>query len=265
MKTLASCLLAVFLAASTFAADSSAPLFNAVLSVGKDHRFVLASPAGKVSSFLRIGESFEGTTIKSYDAKTSVLTVERDGKALTLSLVADAAIGNAPLATAATLADASAVLTAMNFEDMLDKTMLAIRKQQSGQIDKMMGQMIPAGADPEMKEAVIGFQKKMIEEMMGGISGASLKEDVAKIYAEVFSKEELSSLGAFYQSPTGKVFADKQPALSEKMNGLISTKMMEKMPSVMGMMKDFQGEMQAKRAAARAAKAAADAAAAGKQ
>ena len=41
---------------------------------------------------------------------------------------------------------------------------------------------------------------------MSGVSGAAMKDDLAKVYAEVFTKEELQALGGFYQSPIGKVF-----------------------------------------------------------
>lgn len=231
-------------------AADALPLFNAVLTVGKEHRFVLVGANGKASSFLQIGESFEGYKIKAYDAKASTLEIEREGTTSKLALVADAATTNAPASTPATVADAAAVLTAMNFEQMLDKTMAGVRKQQGNAMGQMMDRMLPPGADPEMKEAIVALQKKMVEEMMGGVSGAELKNDMAKVYAEIFSKEELQELGAFYQSPLGKTLSDKQPELAEKMNALMMGRMMSAMPKVQQMMRDFGREMQAKKAAA---------------
>ncbi|HUR57370.1 MAG TPA: DUF2059 domain-containing protein [Opitutaceae bacterium] len=249
MKKILPLLLAFFAAAVLSAADS-VPLFNATLTVGKEHRFVLANATGKTSQFLRIGESFDGYSIKAYDAKSGVLDLERDGKITKVTLVADAAATNVPLATPATLADATAVLNAMNFEQMLDKTMAGVRKQQAAGMGQMMGKMMPPNADAETKEAIVAFQKKVMDEMMGGVTGENMKDDVAKIYSEVFTKEELRDLGAFYQSPVGKTFSDKQPDLAEKMNGLMMTRMMGAMPKVQQMMQDFGREMQAKKAAA---------------
>jgi hypothetical protein len=242
--------LLTLLSAVALRAADALPLFNAVLTTGKEHRFVLVGASGKASSFLQIGESFDGYKIKAYDAKAATLEIEREGKASKITLVADAATTNAPAATPATVADATAVLTAMNFEQMLDKTMAGVRKQQSAAMGQMMNRMLPPGADPEMKDSVIALQKKMVDEMMSGVSGADLKNDVAKIYADVFTKEDLQELGAFYQSPIGKTFSDKQPELAEKMNGLMMSRMMGSMPKVQQMMKDFAMEMQAKKAAA---------------
>lgn len=242
-------LLSLVSAVALHAADTL-PLFNAVLTTGKEHRFVLVGVSGKASAFLQIGESFDGYKIKAYDAKASTLEIEREGKTSKIALVADAATTNAPASTRATVADATAVLTAMNFEQMLDKTMAGVRKQQGAAMGQMMDRMLPPGADPEVKEAVVALQKKMVEEMMGGVSGAELKGDVAKLYADVFTKEELQELGAFYQSPIGKAFSDKQPELAEKMNALMMGRMMSAMPKVQQMMRDFSRDMQAKKAAA---------------
>jgi hypothetical protein len=253
MRKILPLLLAFFTATALSAADS-VPLFNATLTIGKEHRFVLANATGKTSGFLRIGESFEGHKIKAYDAKSGVLEVERDGKTVKLTIVGDAATVNAPSATRATLADANAVLQAMNFEQMLDKTLAGLGKQQGDAMGQMTNRMLPPGADEETKAAVVAFQKKIMEEMMGGMTGANLKDDVAKIYSEVFTKEELADMGAFYQSPIGKVFSDKQPELTEKMNGVMMTRMMANMPKVQQRMQEFGKEMQAKKKAAQAPK-----------
>lgn len=252
MKSLLLSLAAAALAATGFAAEA-APVFNAVLTTGKDHRFVLLSSAGKTSSFLRVGESFEGYVVKAYDAKADTLTVERDGQSVQLRLVADAAIGNAPAATPATLADATALLQAMNFDEMMDKTLAGIRKQQKAMVEQMMGRMAPPGASAEERASVVEFQKKVMDEMMSSLSGAEMRDDMAKVYSEVFTREELQSLAGFYASPIGKTFSDKQPELAEKMNAVMAPRMMAAMPKVQQMMREFGAEMRAKKAAAAAA------------
>jgi hypothetical protein len=250
MKKLLSLLLAAALTSAAFAADS-VPLFNATLSMGKEHRFVLVSAAGKSSSFLRLGEVFEGYALKAYDAKTGELTLTKDGKEMKVTLVSDAAITNANVAPGrATVADAKALLDSMNFEQMMDRTLDAVRKQQSAMVTQMTGRMLPPNADAETREAVANFQKKMMDTLMSGLNGAEMKEDMAKMYSEVFSKDELQALGSFYQSPIGKVFSDKQPELAEKMNAVMAPRMMAAMPKVQQMQQEFQQEMRARRAAA---------------
>lgn len=248
MKKLHALLCAAALATAAYAADS-VPLFNATLSVGKDHRFVLANAAGKASSFLKLGDTFEGYTLKAYDAKTGELTLEKDGKTVKVTLVADAAIANANVpAGKATVDDAKALLDKMNFEQMMDRTMAGVRKQQQAMMGQTTARMMPPNADPETREAVANFQKKVIDELMKGITGADMKDDMAKVYSEVFTKDELAALGQFYQSPIGQAFSDKQPELAEKMNAVMTPRIVSAMPKIQKMQQEFQQEMRARQA-----------------
>jgi uncharacterized protein len=223
------------------------PIFNATLTTGKEHRFVLLNAAGKASSFLSLGQAFEGYTLKGYDPKSGVLQLERDGKVSDVTIAADAAVKNAPAAaTRGTVEDATAVLTAMNFEQMMDRTMEGVKRQQRAAMEKMTGQMA-GNAD---RADVAEFQKKMMDEMMSGISGADMKADVAKLYSEIFSKDELQALASFYASPLGQSFSEKQPIVAEKMNEIMMPRIMAKMPKVQQMGKEFAAAQKAKREAA---------------
>jgi uncharacterized protein len=235
-------------AAVALRAAESLPLFNATLTTGKEHRFVLVSPAGKASSFLALGETFEGYKLKSYDPKTGVLELERDGKISRVTLVADAAVAHAAAtATRATIADATAVLNAMHFEKMIDRTLEGVKRQQQSMMEKMSGQMAGPGTN---REELVAFQKKMVDEMMSAISGAEMKAEVARVYSEVFSKEELQGLANFYASPVGEAFSDKQPLVAEKMQEHMMTRMMAMMPKVQQMGREFAAAQKAKRDAA---------------
>jgi hypothetical protein len=242
-------LLALAAALALRAADVL-PVFNATLTMGRESQFVLVDAGGKTSGFLKLGQSFAGYTLKAYDVKTGVLEVERDGQVSRLTLVADAAIKPGEVAPArATVADAEAVLTAMNFEKMMEKTMAGVRKQQGAMVDRMMGQMMPAGAD---RDAVVAFQKRMMNEMMSAMNFSEMKGEMAKVYSEVFTKDELVGLGAFYQSPTGQAMSEKQPEIAEKLNALMIPRMMAVMPKVQQMAKEFAEEQKAKKAGAAA-------------
>lgn len=241
-------LLALVSAVTLHAADTP-PLFNATLSVGKDHRFVLVSqPGGKSSSFLRLGENFDGWTLKSYDAKTGVLELERDGKVSSVKLVADAAVASAPAASLpATIEDAQAVLNKMHFEEMMERAMQGQRKMLANQFQRMAAQMAAQGVDPA---EVAAFQKKIADEIFGVLDPKALKDDVSKIYSEVFTKQELEQLSAFFSTPVGEMLANKQPDVQEKLGTVIQGKMMEVMPRVQKMGQEFSAQQKAKREAA---------------
>ncbi|PTX95636.1 DUF2059 domain-containing protein [Opitutus sp. ER46] len=252
MKTLLSLCLATLTAAAAWAAES-VPVFNATLTVGKQSRFMLVDVDGKSSSWLKLGDAFAGFTLKEFDAKTTTLSLEKDGKVTPVTIASGSvAEGESAAAkfTPATIAEATAVLDAMHFEDVLDKTMAGARKQQVAMIDRMMSQMGLSDVD---RADAVAMQKKIMDTMMAAVSGSELKADVAKAYSEIFSKEELQQLGNFYASPLGQAFSDKQPALAEKMNQIIMPRMMSAMPKVQAIAKEFAAEQMKKKAAAAAA------------
>lgn len=240
-------LLALASAVALHAADAL-PLFNATLTVGKEHRFVLVDANGKASSFLRLGEKFGGYTLKAYDAKEGALELERDGKVSRVTLVADAAVANAPsTGLPATLADANVVLNKMRFEEMMERVIAQQRKAMSANFEQMASRMTAQGAD---KQEVAAFQKKMMDEVMSVLEAPRLKEDMAKIYSEVFTKKELDDMAAFFSTPLGEVMAAKQPDVQEKLGAVIQGRMMEVMPRVQQMGREFGAQQKAKRDAA---------------
>lgn len=229
-------------------AADALPVFNATLSVGKNHRFVLIDAGGKTSSFLGLGESFAGYTLKAYDPKTGVLEIERDGRVSRLTIVADAAVINAPAAAMpATVADAEALLNKIKFEDMMERALGQQKKAIAAQFQQVSASMVAKGADKAEAEAL---QKKMTDEVLGVLDAKQMKADVAKIYSELFTKQELDQVAAFYSTPLGEMLAAKQPAVQEKLGAVISGRMGEVMPKVQKMAGDFAAEQKAKRDAA---------------
>lgn len=229
-------------------AADALPLFNATLTVGKEHRFVLVDGNGKTSSFLSLGDSFAGYSLKAYDPKSGTLELERDGKVSKVTLVADAAVTNAPAAsTPGTIADAEAVINKMKFEEMMERAMDRQKKAVASQFQRMSDQIVAQGGDPtEAKE----FQKKVTDEIFSVLDTAKLKADTTKIYSEVFSKEELNQISAFYSTPLGEMLAAKQPEVQDRLGAVIQSRMAEVMPRVQQMSREFAMAQKAKREAA---------------
>jgi hypothetical protein len=237
-----------FVAAVTLTAAEAPPLFNATLTVGKEHRFVLVDAHGKASSFLRLGEKFDGYTLKSYDARDGALELERDGKISRVTLVADAAVTGGPAAALpATIEDAKAVLNKVRFEEMMERVSAQQRKAIGASFEQAASRMTAQGAD---KEEVVALQKKMMEELMSAMDPKRLKEDAAKIYSEVFTKQELDEMAAFFSTPLGEAMAAKNPEVQEKLGAVIQARMMEIMPRVQQMGRDFAAQQKAKKEAA---------------
>ena len=242
-------LLLAFVTSVTLRAADSLPAFNALMTMGREHRFVLVSPAGEASAWLRLGATFDGYTLKAYDEKAGGLDLERDGKVTTLHLVADAATQSSGAAglpsTKATLADAEDVLRVMHFDEMIGKMMEQQKKALGPAMQRMLAQMkVPA----EDRDRFVAMQKKILDETMDTLSGPEMKADVARIYSDIFSKEELASLGSFYSTPAGQSMIAKQPQVQEKMMQAMMPRMMEIGPKLQQMAKNFAAEQAAKAA-----------------
>ena len=230
-------------------AADSVPQFNATLTVGKEHRFVLIDAGGKASSFLSIGESFAGYKLKAYDAKAGALDLERDGKISRVTLVADAAVGSAaPAALPATIADAQGVLNKMHFEEMMERAIQGQRKVLSTQFQRQTQQLTQQGADPT---EVAAFQKKITDEVFSALDPKTLKDDMSKIYADVFTKQEMDDMSAFYSTPLGQMLTTKQMDVQEKLGAVMQTRMAEMMPRVQKLGQEFSAQQKAKREAAK--------------
>lgn len=236
--------------ASLYAADTP-PLFNAIMTMGKEHRFVLMSGTGKASPWLREGAVYDGYTIKAYDEKSGGLDLERDGKVTRVSLMNDAATqsaGPAALpATPATLADAEGVLKVMHFDELMSKIVDQQKKAMAPMMAKMMDQMkVPA----EDRDRFLAMQKKVMDEAMDSVMGPEMKADVARIYSNVFTKEELDSMSSFYSTPGGQAMVSKQPQVQEQMMQAMMPRMMQLGPKMQELAKNYAMEKAAAKAAA---------------
>lgn len=255
MKTLTTLCLAALTAAAAYAADV-VPSFNATLTVGKENRFVLVGADGKSSSWLALGDSFQGYTIKDYDSKAEAVDLEKDGKVTRVGIAGDAVLAGTVAGAAdakaggasATVAEATALLDTIQFEKLMDRTLGSVRKAQADALK----QMLPKNASPEDRAAFEAFQTKVLDTMMSSLSGQELKNDVAKIYSDVFSKDELQGMSAFYASPLGQALLDKQPAIAQKTNEVLLPRIMATMPKIQQMQREFMTEMRAKKQAAQA-------------
>lgn len=113
---------------------------------------------------------------------------------------------------------------------LADKLLIVMEMQKT--IEQSFGaatQMMPnqANMPPEAKEVM----NMIIKEL----SWENIKTDYIKLYAEVFTEDELKGLINFYESPIGKAYIKKQPELTQKSMMLSQKMMMKVMPKLPGM------------------------------
>ena len=223
-------------------AADSLPLFNATLTTGRETRFLLVSPLGKTSPWLKVGDTFEGYLIEAYDAKGATLDIEREGKTTRIALVDEAAVTNAPAAsTPATLADAVALLNKIHIDDLLERSIAQQRKTITASIDRI-GTSFPNAAPVD----VAALQKKIMDMVNASFDPVQLKTDVTRAYSETFSQDELNQISAFYDTPLGQVLLVKQPDVQQKIQAAVLPRLQQLGPAIQQMARDFAIEQKSK-------------------
>lgn len=249
MNTLRLAVLWLGLTAGAMAADAPLPELRGMLATGAERRFALSEPGGASTAWVTVGQQFAGWKLKAYRAADDVLVLARDGRDFELKL-SSSTIGQVDAAKA-TLADAEELLGKMKFEEMLGKILEQQKQGMVAMTQKMTGNV--KGVDPKEMAA---FQSKVMDTMFSELNPEAMRGDMAKVYSEIFTKNELKGLSDFYGTEAGRAMIDKQPALTQKMNELMLPRIMAAMPKVQKLSMEFGQEQAAKKKAAAAAAAA---------
>lgn len=245
MNTLRLAVLWFGLTVAVMAADAPLPELRGVLATGTERRFALSEPGGASTAWVTVGQEFAGWTLSAYRAEDDSLILTRDGREFVLKLSAST-IGRVD-ATKATLADAEALLSKMKFEEMLGKILEQQKQTMISMTQKMAGNM--KGVDAAEMAA---FQTKVMDTMFAELTPEAMRGDMAKIYSEVFTQNEIKGLSDFYGTAAGRAMIDKQPELTQKMNALMIPRVMAAMPKVQKLSVEFAQEQAAKKKAAAA-------------
>lgn len=82
----------------------------------------------------------------------------------------------------------------------------------------------PLTADDE--KALAALKAKMEAQVSQEMSWDKVKDIFEKVYMANFSQEEIDGLIAFYSSPVGEVFAEKQPEITQEIGVRMQERMM---------------------------------------
>lgn len=217
------------------AATADLPVFRSVLIDGQSPMFSLSDATGS-GRWVQLGESFEGWKLEGFDATKQLLTISRDGATRELGLEA-ARLGDSDAAgSAASLAEADALLQKMRFEEMIEKT---IEAQQSAMAKSMSQMPGMSGMDEAQRERFTEFQRKMMQTMFSEMDLPGMRSDLAKVYADTFSASEIKAQSDFYSTAAGQAMLDKQPEIQRRLTELMMPRMMKAMPKVQAMSREF--------------------------
>ena len=95
----------------------------------------------------------------------------------------------------------------------VDQTMQSMQGQLRGMLEQQFESYSTCdAATPVVRE----FSDALTDRMMGYLTDESLKVDIAAIYADVFTVDELRGIVDFYHSPLGKKMMERMPELMQK-------------------------------------------------
>jgi hypothetical protein len=132
--------------------------------------------------------------------------------------------------------DVEELLTVMRMEKTLQNTMDQVKKVVPQMTANMLKQQMPNTTQGAAAKAS-AMQQKIFALLQEEMSWAKMKGDYVKIYAESLTPDETKGIIAFYKSPAGQAYLDKQPIIMEKTMLRQQTMMAGLMPKMQALLK----------------------------
>jgi hypothetical protein len=198
------------------------------MDLGSGRRFLLLLPSeGGSGNWAKVGDTVGTWKIADYRETDHTLVLNGDdGTELDLALAAGKVKEGD---VKATLADAQALLQKMNFSAMMTK----ILDQQRQAVAAMMKQqMLRRGMSPEDAAAAAAKQSQAMDAFWKAMDMNSLQDDIAGVYSNVFTKDELSGIAGFYDTPSGQALLAKTPEIQQQTMAIMMPRMMQAMASM---------------------------------
>lgn len=225
--------LLALLALSASLASGDSVHFRGILNLGDARVFSVATEGGAQTAWVSVGDSFAGYEVLRFEEKENRLVLDKDGEELSITLAG----AGTSASSSGTQDEASELLRSMKFEDMLSRSL----EQQKEMMASMTRQMTEHMGMPVDEEA-IALQMRVIDLFNEQMDWPSLQEDMARIYGETFTSDELRGLINFYSTPAGEAFIDKQPELMQGMMQIIQPRVMAVMPKMQQLMQEAAAE-----------------------
>jgi uncharacterized protein len=146
----------------------------------------------------------------------------------------------APAATDATIADAQAVVERLHVEKSLER-FVGQMKQLIGQLnDEIITKTNGKVLATDLKQ----HQARVLDIITKSLDAAQLKQEIAAVYAQSFTKSELAELA----SPENLTAAliERQAAAQQQANNLVMTHLADAMSAVKTLNKSFAKQQQSK-------------------
>lgn len=224
-------LLFLTLASVVAASDTAVPELHGIIVTGKNHRFALVASDGQFYGWVSLGATVGDWTLAEYVAAEDALVLSRGSQKVTVRL-SNSFVGEAPSSSSsvkATIAEADDILGKMKFEAMWDRI---AEEQKKGIVGAMRQQATAEFAKMGLPQVEIdALLEKMGDAVVSGMQSDVMRQDFARIYSEVYTKDELRGMAGFYDTAAGRAWVEKQPEVQQKLMQAMMPRVMQGMPA----------------------------------
>ena len=149
----------------------------------------------------------------------------------------------APAISPEQLAAAKTLMQSMRFAQTLQKVLDSRKDGMVRMIDQST-MMMPAGSAAPAELAA--YKKDMLDTYLAEMSPQAALDGMAKVYATLFTVDELKGMSDFYASPAGQALVNKTFDLQQKSAEVLQNQMQIVMPKLQAKQKAFVGAHPAK-------------------
>lgn len=119
------------------------------------------------------------------------------------------ALGPAPADPAAV----EAALTAMHYDEMIGKL---VDQQKQMIVSRLQQNLAMMKSSVTSQEEFAAFEQKATDDVKAAITPEQIHHDLAQVYGEIFTTDELRAMANFYSTPVGQSVSVKQADLEKK-------------------------------------------------
>ncbi len=109
-------------------------------------------------------------------------------------------------------------------------------------VQRMSGVQLPPGQQQAMQQ----LSGKLFPILSSALSWENVEPDYIKLYANAFTEKQIDDMIAFYKSPTGQAFAEKEPMLVQQQSAIAQQRLIGIMPEIQKTIKDFADQQKEK-------------------
>jgi uncharacterized protein len=133
----------------------------------------------------------------------------------------------------------------------MDKLLQQVMDASETQATQMTSQMFGGTIPPEVRPKLDQLQQRMKAVIEGQLAWKKLEPDYVTLYSNNFTEEQIDNIVAFYKTPTGRAFVEKQPVLTQQGMQLAQGRITSVQPQLRALLEDFVKQVRAMQPAAK--------------